>query len=65
VTGRSTDPAEVGGLHQVVSELILSLFADNRQKEKGGKLVSFVVSNKFSIYVVGDAVKSCHPEGTE
>jgi hypothetical protein len=28
----------------VVSELILSLFADNKTKEKGGKLVSFVVS---------------------
>jgi hypothetical protein len=29
----------VGGLHKVVSKMILSLFVDNRQKEKGGKLV--------------------------
>jgi hypothetical protein len=34
VTGRLADPAEVGGLHQVVSEMILSLFVDNRQRRK-------------------------------
>jgi hypothetical protein len=56
VTGRSIDLAEVGGLHQVVSELILSLFVDNRQKEKGGNLVSFVVSKKNRFLFIGDTV---------
>jgi hypothetical protein len=44
-----TDPTGVGGLHQVVSELRLSLFAYNRQKKKEGKLVSFVISKKFDL----------------
>jgi hypothetical protein len=51
----------------VVSKLILRLFADNRQKEKGGKLVSFMVLifNLCLKASKGDAVKSCHPEGIE
>jgi hypothetical protein len=58
-------PCKVGGIHQVVSETNLNLFADRRQKEKGGKLVSFVVSKKNSFFVVGDAVQSCRPEDAE
>jgi hypothetical protein len=33
-TGRSVDPAEVGGLHQVVSEPTDFLFAYHRQEEE-------------------------------
>jgi hypothetical protein len=52
----------VGGLHQVVSKLRLNLFADNRQKEKGGKLVSFVVSNNFQFLFVGNTMKIMPPK---
>jgi hypothetical protein len=45
VTRRSADPAEVGGSASCgIRAHILSLFVDSRQKEKGIKLVSIVVS---------------------
>jgi hypothetical protein len=49
MTGRSADPVEVGGLHHVVLEPRLSLFADNRKKDKVEKLIPFMVSRKMDL----------------
>jgi len=50
----------IRGFHQVVSEDILSLFADIKQKEKLGKLVSIVVSIILFLFVA-DVLKIMPP----
>jgi hypothetical protein len=42
----------------------IEVVCKQQEKEKGGKLISFVVSIILFLFV-GDALKSCHPEGIE
>jgi hypothetical protein len=50
VTEGSIDAAEVGGLHQVVLEMILSLFADNRKRRKETNWYPLGYQNLISVY---------------